>query len=86
MIENSQNISSDYEEEKWIKKLKITRNEFKTVGKYGMPLIKKQDIDLDKINLWNYTKTKNNGTPCSYFNFCMIQFPKRLNPFSLTYK
>ena len=23
-----------------------------------MPLIKKQDIDLDKIELWNYTKTK----------------------------
>lgn len=51
---------SNYEEEKRIKKLKITRNEFKTVGKYGMPLIKKQDINLDKINLWNYTKTKNN--------------------------
>ena len=25
-----------------------------------MPLIKKQDIDLDKIELWNYTKTKVN--------------------------
>ena len=60
MIENNQNEVSNYEEEKRIKKLKITRNEFKTVGKYGMPLIKKQDIDLDKVNLWNYTKTKNN--------------------------
>jgi len=40
MIENSQNISSDYEEEKRIKKLKITRNEFKKCGKYGIPLIK----------------------------------------------
>ena len=51
---------SNYEEEKRIKKLKITRNEFEKCGKYGMPLIKKQDIDLDKVNLWNYTKTKNN--------------------------
>lgn len=25
-----------------------------------MPIIKKQDIDLDKIDLWNYTKTKLN--------------------------
>ena len=23
-----------------------------------MPLIKKQEIDLDEIDLWNYTKTK----------------------------
>ena len=42
---------SNYEEEKRIKKLKITRNEFKTVGKYGMPLIKKQDIDLALITI-----------------------------------
>ena len=52
MIENSQNISSDYEEEKRIKKLKITRNEFKKCG-----------------------------TPCSDFDFRMIQFSKRLEPF-----
>ena len=38
--------------------LKIVRNEFTTVGKYNMPLIKKQEIDLDEIDLWNYTKTK----------------------------
>lgn len=25
-----------------------------------MPLIKKQEIDLEKIDLWNYTKTKLN--------------------------
>lgn len=25
-----------------------------------MPIIKKQNIDLDKIDLWNYTKTKKN--------------------------
>ncbi len=49
-----------YEKEKLAKKLKLVRNEFKTVGKYGMPLIKKQEIDLEKIDLWNYTKTKLN--------------------------
>ena len=43
---------SDYEEEKRIKKLKITRNEFKKCG-----------------------------TPCSDFDFRMIQFSKRLEPF-----
>ena len=51
---------TEYEEEKFLKKLKLVRNEFKVVGKYGMPLIKKQNIDLDKIDLWCYTKTKPN--------------------------
>ena len=49
---------NEYQEEKLLKKLKLTRNEFKTVGKYEMPVIKKQKIDLDKIDLWCYTKTK----------------------------
>ncbi len=49
---------SDYDYEKLLKKQKIVRNEFKTVGKYGIPLIKKQNIDLNKIDLWNYTKVK----------------------------
>ena len=51
---------TEYESEKLNKKLKLVRNEFKTVGKYGIPLIKKQEIDLNKIDLWNYTKTKLN--------------------------
>ena len=51
---------SEYEKEKLLKKLKLVRNEFKTVGKYDMPLIKKQNIDIDKIDLWCYTKTKLN--------------------------
>lgn len=49
---------TEYDKEKLSKKLKLVRNEFTTVGKYGMPLIKKQEIDLDEIDLWNYTKTK----------------------------
>lgn len=53
---------SNYDYEKLLKKQKIVRNEFKTVGKYGIPLIKKQNIDLDKIDLWNYTKVKKDDT------------------------
>ncbi len=52
--------SNDYEETKRQNKQRLVRNEFKGVGKYGFPLIKKQEIDLEKINLWNYTKTKLN--------------------------
>ncbi|MBQ3047932.1 MAG: DUF4417 domain-containing protein, partial [Clostridia bacterium] len=50
---------SDYEEEKRKKKQKLVRNEFEKSGKYGMPLIKKQNIDLNKIELLSYLKTKN---------------------------
>lgn len=53
-------INNDYENEKREHKQRIARNEFKGVGKYGIPLIKKQEIDLDKIDLWNYKKTKLN--------------------------
>lgn len=49
-----------YEDEKFRKKQRIVRNEFAGTGKYGIPLIKKQDIDLDKIESWCYTKTKSN--------------------------
>ncbi len=49
---------SDYEEEKRKKKQKLVRNEFEKCGKYGMPLIKKQNIDLDKIELLSYLKTR----------------------------
>lgn len=51
---------ADYEEEKRKKKQRLVRNEFEKSGKYGMPLIKKQNIDLDKIELLNYLKTKPN--------------------------
>ena len=51
---------TDYEEEKRKKKQKLVRNEFEKIGKYGMPLIKKQNIDLDKIELLSFLKTKPN--------------------------
>lgn len=50
----------EYEEEKRKKKQKIVRNEFQRHGRYGIPIVKKQQIDLDKIELWNYTKAKQN--------------------------
>lgn len=51
---------TEYDNEKLAKKFKLVRNEFKGVGKYGMPLIKRQNIDLDKIELLAFTKTKHN--------------------------
>jgi len=59
---NDTNIyeGQDYESEKRKNKQRLVRNEFKTVGKYGIPLIKKQNIDLNKIELLNFTKTKLN--------------------------
>lgn len=51
---------TEYDNQKLAKKLKLVRSEFVTVGKYGMPLIKRQNIDLDKIELLAFTKTKHN--------------------------
>ncbi len=48
------------EDEKRAKKQKLVRNEFERVGKYGIPLIKKQEIDIDKIEPWGFNKTKLN--------------------------
>lgn len=49
---------AEQEKEKLEKKHKIVRNEFQTVGKYGFPLIRNQNIDVNKIDLWGYTKAK----------------------------
>ncbi len=49
-----------YDEEKFLKKMKFVRNQFERCGKYDIPLIKKQEIDSDKIQLLGYTKTKMN--------------------------
>lgn len=53
-IENNES----YDDQKNEKKQKLLRNEFKTVGKYNIPLIKKQNINLTDIELWGYAKTK----------------------------
>jgi len=55
-------IPTEYEQEKVKNKRKLVRNEFETVGKYDMPFIRNQDIDVKKIDLWCYTRAKNNDT------------------------
>lgn len=48
----------DYEEEQRKKKMQLVRGEFERCGKYGIPLIRKQDVNMDNIDLIGYTKTK----------------------------
>ena len=57
---NNEVIDKNYEDEKREKKQKLVRNEFVRCGKYGIPLVRKQEIDLDKIQLLSYLKTKDN--------------------------
>lgn len=47
-----------YELEKAHQKQKLVRNDVKCVGKFGMPLIQKQDIDPYMIHFINFTDTK----------------------------
>lgn len=49
---------TEYEYDKREKKKRLVRNQFPTVGSFGMPRIKRQAVDLEKIELWNYTKAK----------------------------
>jgi hypothetical protein len=48
------------------KKNEIVRNEFPIVGEFGIPVIAKQEIDLDTIDLLSYAKTKMTDTENSY--------------------
>lgn len=52
--------SNEYQNEKREKKAKLVRGGFQSDSRYGIPLIKKQDIDVSKIELWGYTKAKAN--------------------------
>lgn len=53
---------SDYEIEKQKKKQELVRNEFlyqnKSAGKYEFPIIKKQNINIDKIEFLSYVNAK----------------------------
>ena len=53
---------SEYELEKQIKKQALVRNEFlyhkNSCGKYQFPIIRKQDIDVNKIKFLSFTNTK----------------------------
>ena len=52
--------STEYEIQKAKHKRLLVRNEFRGVGKYDIPLVRKQRIDLDKIKFLDYTKAKIN--------------------------
>lgn len=56
-------IESEYEIDKQKRKQRLVRNEFlyngESVGAYDMPLIKKQDIDVEKIQLLCYADARN---------------------------
>ncbi|MGN1099222.1 MAG: DUF4417 domain-containing protein, partial [Christensenellales bacterium] len=53
---------NDYEIDKQKKKQSLVRNEFlyngNSAGKYDFPVIRKQDIDVEKIKLLSYADTK----------------------------
>jgi len=47
-----------HDDEKLEKKQRLLRNEFQTDGMWGIPLIRRQAIDLDQIEPWCYVKAK----------------------------
>ena len=55
-----------YEIQKRQRKQALVRNEFKMVGNYQIPLVRKQDIDLDKINLISFVDTKEDDKENAY--------------------
>ena len=57
---------TEYEKQKAQKKRELVRNELQTVGKYQIPLIKKQEIDFDTISLLSYVDTKTNDEKNAY--------------------
>lgn len=61
---------SEYEMDKQKRKQDLVKNEFlyhgESVGEYNIPIIKKQDIDVEKIKLIGYVDTKNNDAENKY--------------------
>ena len=57
---------TEYELQKRMHKQELIRNEFETEGKYQIPLIRKQDIDLNTINLIGYSDTKRDDKENAY--------------------
>ena len=75
---------TEYELQKRRNKQEIVRNEFKTVGKYQIPLIRKQDIDLDTISLISFSDIKQDDKENAYKTVhflpmigCLIKCMKR---------
>ena len=57
---------TEYELQKRRNKQELVRNEFKTVGKQQIPLIRKQDIDLDTISLISFSDIKQDDKENAY--------------------
>ena len=57
---------TEYELQKRRHKQELVRNEFKTVGNYQIPLIRKQEIDLDTISLISFSDTKQDDKENAY--------------------
>ena len=57
---------TEYELQKRRHKQELVRNEFKTVGNYQIPLIRKQGIDLDTISLISFSDTKQDDKENAY--------------------
>ena len=51
---------TEYEIQKAKHKRLLVRNEFRGAGKFDMPLVRQQQIDVNKIKFLDYTKTKIN--------------------------
>ena len=56
----------EYEKQKAQHKRMLVRNELQTVGKYQIPLIRKQEIDFDTISLLSYVQTKTTDEENTY--------------------
>ena len=50
---------TEYERQKQEHKRKLVRNEFAVCGKYDMPFVQKQKIEVDKIKLMSFVDAKN---------------------------
>ena len=60
-IEKLQHINDEfYKQLLSVQTKKLVRNEFKMIGKYDLPIIYKDKIDLEKIKLYSYSNTKYN--------------------------
>lgn len=49
---------TEYEIQKAKHKRLLVRNEYRGIGKYDIPIVRKQQIDINKIKFLDYTKTK----------------------------
>jgi len=68
-IKNSETESDGeyrFNSEKYDQKRKLKRNGFKMTDKYGMPVIKKENISMDEIDLIRFDKTKNEDSVNTY--------------------